>query len=145
MRLHPLLLKEYDPPIEDNDKNSSIAVASTSTLLVNIREEHNYGDDGEAIPGPSGLQEGSGVSNMQSQPNTQPNPKRPRQLKLFGSRDTLSDSTISRIDEKLVKLITLDYQPLSIVEDQGFLEFTKELQPLYKVPGRKKVIRSDLS
>lgn len=34
-------------------------------------------------------------------------------------------------------MITADYQPLSIVENVGFLEYTKKLQPLYTPPSRK--------
>uniref|UniRef100_A0A2S2R1Y5 Zinc finger BED domain-containing protein 1 n=1 Tax=Sipha flava TaxID=143950 RepID=A0A2S2R1Y5_9HEMI len=34
-------------------------------------------------------------------------------------------------------MITTDYQPLSIVENVGFLEYSKQLQPLYTPPSRK--------
>jgi len=34
-------------------------------------------------------------------------------------------------------MIVTDYQPLSLVEDSGFLEYSKQLQPLYKVQSRK--------
>jgi len=34
-------------------------------------------------------------------------------------------------------MIVTDYQPLSLVENSGFLEYSKKLQPLYKVPSRK--------
>lgn len=34
-------------------------------------------------------------------------------------------------------MIVSDYQPLPIVENVGFLEYTKKLQPLYSVPSRK--------
>jgi len=34
-------------------------------------------------------------------------------------------------------MIMADYQPLSIVENVGFLEYTKKLQPLYTPPSRK--------
>lgn len=42
-----------------------------------------------------------------------------------------------RIDKTLVKMIVSDYQTLSIVENVGFLEYTKQLQPLYSPPNRK--------
>lgn len=64
--------------------------------------------------------------------------KRPHQLKLFScTKNELSDSEIKEIDKCLVKMIVSDYQPLSIVENVGFLEYTKKLQPLYCVPSRK--------
>ncbi|XP_025422227.1 zinc finger BED domain-containing protein 1-like [Sipha flava] len=34
-------------------------------------------------------------------------------------------------------MIVTDYQPLSLVENSGFLEYSKKLQPLFKVPSRK--------
>ncbi|CAH1725642.1 unnamed protein product [Aphis gossypii] len=34
-------------------------------------------------------------------------------------------------------MIVADYQPLSLVENVGFIEYTKILQPLYSIPSRK--------
>lgn len=34
-------------------------------------------------------------------------------------------------------MIVLDFQPLSIVENIGFLQYTNELNPVYKPPSRK--------
>lgn len=66
-------------------------------------------------------------------------PKRCRQLKLYGSTEgnNLTDEVKNSIDESLIKMIVSDYQPLSLVENSGFLEYSKKLQPLYKVPSRK--------
>lgn len=36
-------------------------------------------------------------------------------------------------------MIVFDYQPLSIVKNAGFLEYTKKLQPLYSVLSRKQL------
>lgn len=33
-------------------------------------------------------------------------------------------------------MIAMDIQPLSVVEDQGFRELIKLLQPKYQLPGR---------
>lgn len=68
-----------------------------------------------------------------------PIPKRPRQLKLFGSTrgNELSEVEKSSIDKSLIKMISVDYQPLSLVENIGFLEYSEKLQPLYKPPSRK--------
>ncbi|CAG9833257.1 unnamed protein product [Diabrotica balteata] len=69
-----------------------------------------------------------------------PKPKRQKQMKLFGAlNDDLKDSDIEKIDRALVTMITKDYQPLSIVEDQGFIEYSNLLQPKYKLPNRKKL------
>eukprot|EP00102_Acyrthosiphon_pisum_P014611 XP_008184752.1 PREDICTED: zinc finger BED domain-containing protein 1-like [Acyrthosiphon pisum] len=76
---------------------------------------------------------------IQSQSLTFPPAKRSRQLKLFGStkHTELSITEKNNIDKSLIKMITADYQPLSIVENVGFLEYTKQLQPLYTPPSRK--------
>lgn len=67
----------------------------------------------------------------------QPPKKRPRQLKLFAKNDSLSDIDKKSIDRSLVKMIGNDLQPLSIVENKGFIEYTHKLQPLYSIPSRK--------
>lgn len=63
------------------------------------------------------------------------------QLTLLGDTNTndLSESKIAEIDSKLLKIITKDYQPVSFVESEGFLEYSRELQPLYKPPNGKRL------
>lgn len=39
----------------------------------------------------------------------------------------------------LIKMIVINYQPLSLVENVGFLDYTNKLQPLYSVPSRKQL------
>ncbi|XP_076118622.1 E3 SUMO-protein ligase ZBED1-like [Alosa pseudoharengus] len=46
------------------------------------------------------------------------------------------------IDEKLAKMIATDFQPFSIVEDRGFIEFTHALNPMYVLPSRKTLSNS---
>lgn len=76
---------------------------------------------------------------------SEPPSKRPRQLKLFGLTkvNELSDSEINTINKSLIKMIVADYQPLSLVENVGFIEYSKKLQPLYSIPSRK-VLTSQL-
>lgn len=88
----------------------------------------------------SNLESGHSNSNISSQqPCISPIPKRTRQLKLFGSTrgNELSEEEKSSIDKSLIKMITVDYQPLSLVESIGFLEYSEKLHPLYKPPSRK--------
>lgn len=54
-----------------------------------------------------------------------------RQLKLVTKSNSLSEAEKTSIDHSLVKMIGLDLQPLSIVENQGFKEYSAKLQPLY--------------
>lgn len=43
------------------------------------------------------------------------------------------------IDAKLLKMITSDFQALSVVENEGFLEYSAPLQPLYTPPSIKRL------
>lgn len=47
-----------------------------------------------------------------------------------------------QIDEALLHLLFWDYQPMSIVEDRGFLKYTNALNPSYKPPSRKTISAS---
>lgn len=48
------------------------------------------------------------------------------------------------MDEQLAKMIARDFQPFSIVEDQGFRDYTKALDPTYILPSRKTISRTVL-
>ncbi|KAK3870849.1 hypothetical protein Pcinc_023961 [Petrolisthes cinctipes] len=48
------------------------------------------------------------------------------------------------ITSKLLKIITLDLQPVSIVEDPGFKELVRELDHKYEIPSRRSLMRSKL-
>lgn len=70
--------------------------------------------------------------------------KRKRQLKLYGSTkgNTISESEQEEIDKTLVEMIVSDFQPLSIVENKGFIKYTKKLNPFYAPPSRRKITSS---
>ncbi|VEN52714.1 unnamed protein product [Callosobruchus maculatus] len=65
--------------------------------------------------------------------------RKPRQTKLFltDKKTHLNDSEIQAIDKCLVKMVAIDLQPLSVVENIGFIQYSKQLQPLYELPSRK--------
>lgn len=46
------------------------------------------------------------------------------------------------VDEKLLMMIATDLQLFSIVEDVGFREYSKALNPSYKLPSRKTISQS---
>lgn len=80
-----------------------------------------------------------------SQPSTiKPPSKRKRQLTLYGktSTDNISENDQTEIDQSLVEMIVSDFQPLSIVENKGFIKYTKKLNPHYDLPSRKKITTS---
>ena len=64
------------------------------------------------------------------------------QLALEGSQDCIkvwdiNDPRATTLHIKLGEMIVLYYQPISVVEDIGFLRFVGALEPRYKVPSRK--------
>lgn len=44
--------------------------------------------------------------------------------------------TQQKIDDALIKMITKDFQPFKMVEDEGFRNFVHLLNPSYKIPNR---------
>ncbi|XP_025418959.1 zinc finger BED domain-containing protein 4-like, partial [Sipha flava] len=101
------------------------------TLVLNNEEELDL----NLSAGPSTFSNNSN-NIQQTEPCFPSAPKRCRQLKLYGLTEgnNLTDEVKNSIDESLIKMIVTDYQPLSLVENSGFLEYSKKLQPLYKVP-----------
>lgn len=40
------------------------------------------------------------------------------------------------LDRMLLQMVVLDFQPFSIVEDEGFVKFVSALDDRYSLPGR---------
>ena len=62
-----------------------------------------------------------------------------QQLTLEATEDRMklwnpSDPRAQRITYPIREMVALDCQPLSMVEDTGFLRLMKEMEPRYKVP-----------
>lgn len=51
-------------------------------------------------------------------------------------------SVKKNIDEELLNLFTMDYQPFSIVNDVGFRNFVSALNPAYTLPNRQTISKS---
>ena len=49
-----------------------------------------------------------------------------------------------KLDESLVRMLAVDLQPASIVEDRGFLTILHSLDPKYQPPSRRSIMRSTL-
>lgn len=56
---------------------------------------------------------------------------------MFGFKGELSIKEKQEIDKSLIKMIVQDFQPLSVVENSGFLEHSRNLHLLYEPPSRK--------
>ncbi|XP_050706735.1 zinc finger BED domain-containing protein 4-like [Eriocheir sinensis] len=46
------------------------------------------------------------------------------------------------LDSHLLKMIAIDMQPISLVENEGFKEFVKVLDPRYILPSRRELMRT---
>ncbi|XP_071056886.1 E3 SUMO-protein ligase ZBED1-like [Onthophagus taurus] len=73
-----------------------------------------------------------------------PPSKRKRQVALYGKTQTysISENEQTEIDQSLVEMIVSDFQPLSIVENKGFMKYTNKLNGHYDLPSRKKITTS---
>ncbi len=50
-------------------------------------------------------------------------------------------SKCKKLDNSLIEMIATDIQPISVVEDKGFINFTSALDPWYKLPSRRTITR----
>ena len=79
--------------------------------------------------------------------------KKARSTQALSTQLTLTESIAStrkyhrdsnrckKLDDALVGMIVTDLQPISIVEDTGFLRYTSLLDPRYEVPSRRTISR----
>lgn len=66
----------------------------------------------------------------------QPPQKRARQMRLTAPYKINQKAC----DEALLDLITIDMQPLQIVENEGFIKYSKKLNPDYVLPSRSQML-----
>lgn len=148
-RKHPI---QYEHLRKENSSNKSETV---ETLNENTSESQKVANEIEispiaAVPSSSSTStfETPRVTTSIKRVCTSPSQqtiKQRRQLKLFGGKSSneLSEEQKKRTDLSLLKLIVKDFQPLSIVENAGFLEYSKTLNPLYTVPSRN-ILRNNI-
>lgn len=123
--------------MKSTDKKSVICNICTKTLKYfgntsNLRDHLKRKHDEVAV---ETLRPSTGDSNAST---SEPKVRKTIQLSL-ASAEKLPESKINKINIALVKMVAGDFQPLSIVEDEGFLTFVRELQPMYQVPSRKQL------
>lgn len=71
-----------------------------------------------------------------------PSVKQPKIADALDRRKPLPVSRLNSLNRKVAELVALDYQPLSIVEDRGFIALMKEAVPNYELPSRTTVSRT---
>ncbi|CAH1114870.1 unnamed protein product [Psylliodes chrysocephalus] len=133
IRIHPIqFAAENDTPTEEESYLEVTEVSTPQPQTSNITNKIQETQEFTSLSGPSGVN--TSTSEVISR-------KRPKQLKLYGGESNveISETKIQQIDNALINMLTKDYQPLSLVENQGFLEYSRALQPLYKPPSRKKI------
>jgi hypothetical protein len=54
----------------------------------------------------------------------------------------ITENVSKKINCELLKLFYLDFQPFSVVDDHGFRQIVKSLNPSYELPNRQTFSRS---
>ncbi|CAH0561709.1 unnamed protein product [Brassicogethes aeneus] len=154
-RKHPIQYSEHlrkENPSETPDQETlTEGTPDSQTIKSN---DHSVANEAEILPVAStsstcdnmSLRLTTSVKRVSTSSSNQITKQR-RQLKLFGGKNSneLSEEQKTKCDLSLLKLIAKDFQPLSIVENSGFLEYSKTLNPLYKVPSRNILTNNLLS
>lgn len=90
---------------------------------------------GDAAPAPAAPTSGPdiGLQNAPARCET----RRPQQQSIgVYARRAMGPNRQKKLDEELLKMIVLDFQQFSVVEDKGSRGFAKALDPSYTLPNR---------
>lgn len=130
---------------------------NTTNLLKHLKKTHpiiysTHIDNSSTTPAPSdsnllGETSGSGGATplnedknanlSQSIADGETPPPRKRQLQMtFPSKQALKMNS-KNVDKALMRMVCIDFQPLQVVENIGFQEYTRVLNPIYELPSRK--------
>ncbi|KAL0872158.1 hypothetical protein ABMA27_004567 [Loxostege sticticalis] len=118
-KAHPII---YSTHI---DNNSTTPIQSDSDIL----------SEASGSGGP--LKKDKNSNPSQSIADGETPPPRKRQLQMtFPSKQALKINS-KNVDKALIKMVCIDFQPLQVVENTGFQEYTRTLNPNYELPSRK--------
>ncbi|XP_018398073.1 PREDICTED: zinc finger BED domain-containing protein 1-like [Cyphomyrmex costatus] len=133
-KVHPLRYSTLNE--EGIEGNSSATSASESEVSeksdVYMQDEHDANVSTQAVASKNT----TAANNAQSQSDTVP-PSRKRQLQMKFLSKGIMQKNSKAIDRALVEMICLDFQPLQIIENTGFQNYTYKLNPHYVLPLRK--------
>lgn len=101
-----------------------------------VRQNSALPNSSSSTPGISGT---SQVEPQRADQRQEPVAKNTRQLRLYAKISEITTEESASLDKAVVRLISKDYQPISIVEDSGFRNLVKKLNPNYTLPSRKTV------
>lgn len=132
MRIHPI---QYNKAIS-NEPEMTEGMAKVMEVIENAETEvfSNASTSTSTTNQNWNTQDKINVSaNVEHPPS-----KKKKQLKLFGCSSTeISPHQKEEMDNSLLEMIVLDFQPFSFIENAGFKNFVRKLNPLYQIPSRK--------
>ncbi|XP_067639740.1 E3 SUMO-protein ligase ZBED1-like [Eurosta solidaginis] len=109
---------------------------STSNLKRHMIRRHPTVQLEELVDKPQPIE----IDITEEQPSTSSAaPKRMTQCKIIKNYRPISKEGLNI---KLLQLFTIDLQPFSVVDDRGFREFVKSLNPMYVLPSRRVVSKT---
>lgn len=130
-RKHPVLYLELSG--ESNIVSSSSAPSSSSSSSLPSRPSQSVTTNSRPTDRPSETVSTVGLTCNVENESVEPPTKRSRQMRIVPPAKISQKS----IDDALVEMVALDHQPLQIVENVGFIHYSKKLNPDYTLPSRK--------
>lgn len=120
------------------DTNNTNTITVTHTNAANNNIDQAPSGSGVALPAPStsNIPIPTAVASTSST-SLHPPPNKVQRMVSSYLKKPLKSNERNKIDKCLLNMITKDLQPFSIVEDEGFKEFTRALNPSYDLPSRK--------
>lgn len=136
---HPAVLigegsRDCDVRAEVSNSNNEMGDATASETQPQTSTNNNISLQPASNSNNSSSSSIASTSNSSTTHQKRP---RSRQLKLVTKNAEFTAHDKNVIDKALVKMIGKDLQPLSVVENEGFRDYTNALQPLYTLPTRK--------
>lgn len=114
--------------------DSSLTVREGVTLPTQLVNETGESDIPDVTPGTSQshMRSTTAITGQQQQ----------RSMQTYLNPKKMSTSQKDKIDQLVMQMLIKDYQPFSIVEDEGFRNLIKILAPGYQIPSRKYLSKS---
>lgn len=123
-RKHPTFI-QYERVLEDFEAEAEAEIVTEPA--VNVEEAIRPSTS-------SGL--------MSDEVVVEPPKKKLQQTALSFRAAHMSDARRKKIDKLIIEMICKDFQPISVVEDIGFKNLIKELEPRYNLPSRRTIGRT---
>lgn len=130
-------------------KHPTVKIIQKSATLESATDEVEHMEhDGEPGEQLNVIGDGSSASasgeNENKSVSAEPSVKKSRavQKRIESLSNKMSSRSKKSIDSDLLLMLTLDFQPFSIVEDKGFQKFVHALNPSYKLPTRQTVSKT---